>query len=155
MDEENSQLRQTINMLNRDLEISQKNSLRYSDQVVKLQNALGLKGEEQADAGPVVFVDVEIQTDQFHIDNEVSVKLKGLNDKERKELLQKAMKTNPLFISNVYRPIKVMIKRVLSDKSDAVTRTPKTVLALIAEVLQQRVDLLDDTNSSHNKSNLD
>ena len=65
------------------------------------------------------------------------------------------MKTNPLFISNVYRPIKNMIKRVLSDKSDAVTRTPKTVLTIIAEVLQQRVDMLDDTSSVHNKTNLD
>jgi hypothetical protein len=73
---------------------------------------------------------------------------------EMKLLLKRAMIHNPIFI-DVHKPLLGMVRTVLEGKSQQIARTFKKTLAIIGEMLSERVDLLSKPDRSENFMNLD
>ena len=109
----------------------------------------------------------EVQTDSYllreywlMLENEkrltfdLYTKAKVMAQPDNEELLRRAMIFNPIFI-DVHKPLMVMMRTVLEGKSTQIARTFKKTIAIIGEMLAERVDYLSNPSRSENFMNLD
>jgi len=81
-------------------------------------------------------------------------KAKVMTQTETDEMLRRAMIFNPIFI-DVHKPLLGMMRTVLEGKSTQISRTFKKTIAIIGEMLSERVEFLGNPSRSENFMNLD